>query len=331
MNPSKFLSQTLFIFCVTLLLTGSYSNAQDIRYTQAYNAPLRLNPALMARNTAIKGILNYRSQWANIANGFTTYRFSFLYPLIMNEDQGKLDIGLSAINDQAGVFNNLNISLALSYSLRISGDHHISAALMGGFAQTTVDPGDLTFDEQYVLGSFNTGNSNNELIVNETKNYPDLGTGLLWYFTPDENINAFAGVAVFHHNAPNQSLTGQQSDLSTSTNIHGGVKIIGDNFDVTPNVRFSQQGGAEEYSLGANIDYKINETMKIPVGLWYRYRGQNSFAAMLGFEHENFLVAYSYDLGSFTLIDAIPRSTTHEITLAFSVDQKEGNQVSSFE
>src|SRR3990172_7686562 len=84
------------------------SNAQDTRFTQTYNAPLRLNPALMGPNTDIKGILSYRTQWANIADGYTTYGFTFLYPLIIEEDAGKLDIGLSAIQEQAGAFTTLD-------------------------------------------------------------------------------------------------------------------------------------------------------------------------------------------------------------------------------
>jgi len=318
----KQLSVTAIVLLITCILFNTNSFAQDTRFTQAYNAPLRLNPALMGPNTHLKGILNYRSQWTNIAKGYTTYRFSFLYPLIMNDDQGKLDIGLSAVNDQAGAFNTLSISVALSYALKIGEDHGISAGLIGGFGQTAFDVSNETFDEQYVLGSFDASNPTNELALNEARNYPDLGGGLLWYYKPDGKINAFAGMAVFHHNKPDQSITSTESEMPISTNIHGGVKIIGDNLDITPNLRFSRQGGAAEYALGCYIDYKLNETMKIPGGLWYRYGRQDAFAIMLGFEHEMFLVAYSYDLGSFDMMKTIPGSMTHEITLAYKLNRQ---------
>jgi len=318
MRASAIIMVTIIASCTALI-----TNAQDTRYTQSYNAPLRLNPALMGPNTHLKGIVNYRSQWANIDKGFTTYRFSFLYPLIMNDDQGKLDIGLSAVNDKAGAFNTLSISLALSYSLKIADDHRISAGMIGGFGQTALDATSQTFDEQYVLGSFDATNPNNEIVVNESRNYPDLGAGLLWNFDPDDKLNVFAGFAAFHHNKPDESLTGVQSDMPISINVHGGVKIIGDKLDFTPNLRMSKQGGAEEYSVGCYIDYKLNETMKIPFGFWYRYRRQDAFAVMLGFEHEFFLVAYSYDLGSFDLMKAVPGSMTHEITLAYQLNRQE--------
>ena len=193
------------------------ANAQDTRYTQQFAAPLRINPAIMGANTDLRAVINYRNQWGNIAGGFTTYRFTFLYPVILNDDQGSLNTGLSVISDKAGAFDKLDIDLALSYSMPVSGSgHNISAALLVGYTQKSLDTEGLTFDEQYQLGSFDESNPNNEIVVNEKIGYPDLGGGILWYFNPASEgggINAYAGVAVFHHNEPNESLISERDDL----------------------------------------------------------------------------------------------------------------------
>ncbi|MBL4753046.1 MAG: PorP/SprF family type IX secretion system membrane protein [Flavobacteriales bacterium] len=317
MKKSSIFKQLVIMTAITAVSAGTY--AQDTRYTQTHNAPLRVNPALMANNKVLKGILNYRTQWATIDDGFTTFRFTGMYPLIKDE-QGKLDVGLDINNDVAGAFTTLNVSGAVSYSLKISDAHRLGAGLILGFGQKTVDLSGQTFDEQYVLGSYDATNPSNEMLFNEQVMYPDLGGGLMWFYGEDDDpVNAYFGVAAYHQNTPDESIQSTDSKLPVLTNIHGGVKIIGDKLDFTPNMRYSKQGGAEEYSIGTYIDYKLNETMKIPFGLWYRYKNQDALAFMLGFEHEYFNVAYSYDLGSFDLINSISGLTTHEVTLGFTI------------
>ncbi|MBL4657334.1 MAG: PorP/SprF family type IX secretion system membrane protein [Flavobacteriales bacterium] len=304
----------------TAMLISHAGFAQDVRYTQEYNAPLRINPALMTTNDVLKGIINYRTQWANIDDGFNTYRFTCMYPLIRDES-GKLDVGLNVNSDQAGAFNTLNISGAVSYGLKLGADHKLAAGMILGYGQKSIDVNGQTYDEQYVLGSFNESNPSNENLFNEQRSYPDLGGGVMYFFNPDdESVEIFAGVSVYHHNKPDESITGTETEMPILSHVYGGLKIIGDNLDITPNLRISKQGGAEEYSLGCYIDYKLNETMKIPVGLWYRYRSQDALAVMVGFVHEYFNVMYSYDIGSFDIIKAIPGSMAHEVTLGFTID-----------
>lgn len=311
------------IVLISAIFIAQDANSQDPRYTQEYNAPLRLNPALMGPNPTMKGIINYRSQWGNIDKGYTTYRFTFMYPLI-NDENGKLDIGLSVFNDQAGAFSNLNISLALGYSLNISGDHFLSAALIGGYAQKSIDLEGQTYDEQYVNGNYSETNPSNEKIWNEKRSYPDLGLGALWYMSPDGKLAPFVGFSMQHHNTPNESLRDDETSLPVVFNYHGGLKIVGDKFDFTPNVRISTQDGAQDYAIGTYADFKINESMKINAALWYRYRTQNAFAFMLGFEHDYFLIAYSFDLASFEMMNAaIKGASTHEINLGFMLKKKD--------
>lgn len=319
MNNIMKTSRVLVIVTMAMIM-GHTGFAQDVRYTQEYNAPLRINPALMTTNNVLKGIINYRSQWGNIDNGFTTYRFTCMYPIIRDKT-GKLDVGLNVNSDKAGAFNTLNISGAVSYGLKLGENHKLAAGLVLGYGQKSIDLNGQTFDEQYVLGAYDESNPSNENLYNESRSYPDLGGGVMYFFDPgDESVSIFAGLSVYHHNRPDESITGSETEMPILSHVYGGLKIIGDNLDITPNVRITEQGGAEEYSLGCYIDYKINETIKIPAGLWYRYRSQDALAIMLGFEHELFNVMYSYDVGSFDLLKAVPSSMAHEVTLGFTID-----------
>lgn len=303
--------------------------SQDTRFSQSYAVPLRLNPATMGANPEMKAILNYRTQWANIADGFNTYHFTFLFPLLI-EEQGKLDIGLSAFNDQFGAFNNNDILIALSYSLRISGaGHYLTGALSGGVVQKTLDNSGFTYDDQYVLGAYSANNATGDNISGEKVMNPDFGGGVMWHFTPKEGkVHGFGGVGVFHHNRANQSFTGGESGLSLRSVFHGGLKIsAGEKFEFTPNLILTRQGGAEETATGVYTGYNFNEQMKLILGVWYRYRYKDVIAATLGFEHKMFTIGYSFDMASFDMSKAVAGSLTHEITAAFKLNRAEKKKV----
>ena len=78
--------------------------AQDLHFTQFYNAPLKLNPANAG---AFKGdlrvISNYRNQWSSIQSPFKTFAFSIDLPVFKYKWKNSyLGLGLDVVNDRAG-------------------------------------------------------------------------------------------------------------------------------------------------------------------------------------------------------------------------------------
>ncbi len=65
--------------------------------------------------------------------------------------------------------------------------------------------------------------------------------------------------------------------------------------------------------------------MKVTVGGWYRKN--NAVAFIVGFEHKNFTIGYSYDLGTSDMYKAISGLMTHEVSLAFKLDQAKKTKV----
>ena len=307
-------------------------NAQDYRFTQFYANPLRLNPAMMGANSDLRAGLGYRTQWSNIEKGFTTMSFTGMYPLYMKSG-GKLDIGLSAINDKAGAFKTTDAALAVDYNREIASDQNLCLSLMGGFVQKSLDASGLTFENQYILGSYNASNANGETTLNNKASYPDVGFGLVWYMNPvreKSKLNAFAGVSGFHLNKPNQSFTGVKGTLPIRMTFIGGVKILGEKkIDVAPNVRMTQQAGNTEMAAGVNVDYNLNDNLKIVIGTWYRRN--DAVAFMVGVEHKMFTFGYSYDAVTSTLSNVAAKSSAHEITLSYKMRMKQKTAAPSLE
>ncbi|HEY4797722.1 MAG TPA: PorP/SprF family type IX secretion system membrane protein [Bacteroidia bacterium] len=297
--------------------------AQDYRFTQYYANPLRLNPAIMGANPDLKFILDYRNQWNSIQKGFSTMSFTGMYPLYIKSG-GKLDVGVSMINDKTGAFKTNDVALAVDYSKEIAADQTLCLALMGGVAQKSLDVSNLTFDNQYVLGVFNPNNPSDEQLLKGRVNYPDVGFGLTWYMNPSREkskLNAFAGVSGFHLNKPNQSLTGAKGTLPIRMTYIGGVKIFGDKkIDVSPNVRMVQQAGNTELSAGVSVDYNLKDNMKVVIGSWYR-RG-DAIAFLAGFSYQNYIFGYSYDAITSSLRNNVARAAAHEITLSYKLRMK---------
>jgi len=311
---------------LTVLLSIVVSvKSQDIRFSQhLYSNPLKLNPALMSINPDLKVILNYRNQWGNIDKGFNTYSLTAMYPLYIGDSENKLDLGLSALSDKYGAFSKLDISLSVGYNLKVADNNYINLTLQGGYIQQSLSTSGLTFDDQYVLGDYNSSNTSNEVIASDKKGIPDFGCGFLWNYstTRDESrLNGFAGFSVFHVNEPEMVFFNGIDKIPRRYSYQLGLKILGKSkLDFIPNIIGNIQGGSSDISSGLYINYNFSETSKLITGVWYRK--SKEIACFIGFEHRYFMVGYSYDFPNSSMNTNISGIYTHEISLLFKLNMK---------
>lgn len=307
-----------------LALIASFSSvAQDVKFSQAVYNPLTLNPAMMGLNPDLKTIMQYRNQWADIDKGFSTYAFTALMPVYINEGFNKLDFGLSVINDVAGAFNNLNVATAMGTNFRLSNLSYINLSLQGAFIQRTLDINSLTFDEQFVLGEYSADNQNTETNLNNKVTMADFSFGALWYTAPaklnlgkTKKISMYTGVSVFHINTPpNETFAGGTGSLPRRYSIQGGIKIEGANIvDVTPNFIINSQEGNNNLAIGALVDFNFEKESKLTLGTWYR--NKDAVSVSVGFEYNVFKLSYSYDvMATSQLSNSVSAAQTHEVTL----------------
>lgn len=313
------------LFIVLGLLISLSVIAQDVRLSQPYSAPIKLNPALMGADNGINAKLNYRSQWAGIDNGFKTASFTFFMPVYEQGDDNNLSAGLFAMNDRAGAFTHNEILVAVSYNLRLTENgHFLSTSLFGGFNQKGLDVQSLTFDDQYVIGAYTATNPSSETIMYESKMFMDAGFGLLWYFQPENgNVNAFAGLSAFHVTSPNESFIEDDGTLFTKYSMQAGLKIMPEASSISfiPNMIVNSQYGVYELATGLYTDYAINEEMTARIGAWYR--AQNTLAFLVGFQYTDYYVGYSYDLPSSGISNIATGANTHEISIAYKFNNSD--------
>lgn len=336
---NKFKISIIVIFTVAAAILSESIDAQDTRSSLSYANPMNLNPAIAGANKDFKMLINYRNQWGALDNGYKTYSVTALYPLFVgknnastligessksgaNNVNSKLDFGLNAQKYAAGAFTNLDFALSIGYNLRLSDNNYFSASILGSYVQKSLDASKLTFDEQYVFGSYNSANPNSEAILNEKVSYPSVGFGAMWYYNegPGAKLNAFLGAAGYNLNKPNESFLGGNGELPRRYTFQGGIKIIGSNkIDLTPNVIYIEQRGSSILATGVYLDYRINDKSKLVLGGWYKTK--DAVTVLIGFDYKVFTIGYGYDVITSNVTRAISGLNTHSISLSVKLDQ----------
>jgi type IX secretion system PorP/SprF family membrane protein len=268
-----------WILLLFILLKGLTSFGQDHLYSQFFNSPLYLNPALTGQFKAdLRMNLIYRNQWTNVPGTLSYVSGSIDY----NVPQFGGGIGLLFTRSSEGTayLDKTNISGLYSYSIG-SDDFVLSFGLQAGMTNRKIDYSKLIFGDQIdpelgiIPGSSSAGN-----LPFNNKFYFDSGVGTNLVIG-EFNI----GAALQHINQPNESFTGQPAKLPMRFNANISYRMDLDAFEnmddddktyVIPSVVFYKQSKFDSYSVG--LQYKRRG---VNVGLSYRSGAQTGPSAVV--------------------------------------------------
>lgn len=264
------------IFIFLFLSHIGFIHAQDHIYSQFYNAPNYLNPAL---NGQFEGDLRinmiYRNQWSQIPGPLTYYTFSIDYSI--PKFDGGVGLMITKSSEGTAYLNKINIAGIYSYS--VSFDNSIlSFGLQAGMTNRNLDYSKLIFLDQLGSQGIIPGSTSGTTIPEfNNRFFFDAGAGI--------NLvagNLMIGAAGQHWNRPDESFTGAKSPLPIRFNSYASYKLSMDPYNeesnqaVIPSVLFYNQARATSVSLGCQ--YK---NRNINLGLWYRGGGKQKDAVVL--------------------------------------------------
>ena len=274
---------------IVLVVVSNWGMAQDLIYSQFYNAPGYLNPAL---NGQFEGDLRlnliYRSQWTKVPGALTNYSFAADYQV--PDFGGGVGLIINKSSEGTAYLSKLNIAGVYSYSVEFNNST-LSFGLQGGLTNRRIDYGRLVFSDQIDGGGIIPGGGTDATLpVNNNKYFFDAAAGINFV-----SGNLMAGFSTQHLNQPNESLTGTTSILPMryggylsyliSTNPYGE-----DDFPaIIPSVVYYRQGKLNSFSAGAQ--YKTNA---INLGVWYRGDGRQQDAIVLSVIFDLFKNSDSY-------------------------------------
>src|SRR5688572_7514531 len=156
--------------------------AQDIHFSQFFEAPLLRNPSLAGiyeGDIRVQGV--YRDQWNSFTNAYRTGSFNGEYKMPIGRGDDFITTGLQLLFDKAGTvgLTSTHFLPALNYHKSLSGEKtmYLSVGFMAGMVQKRIDYSKMTTDNQYGGGGFDPSAPNGEYFPNANLSYFDASFG----------------------------------------------------------------------------------------------------------------------------------------------------------
>ncbi|WP_207512379.1 PorP/SprF family type IX secretion system membrane protein [Longitalea luteola] len=298
-----------FFAGIILSLSLLPATAQDIHFSQFFEAPLLRNPSLAGIYTGdyrIQGV--YRDQWNSITNAYRTGSLNAEYKMPVGVGNDFITTGIQAVFDKAGTvgLTTTHILPALNYHKSLSDEKtmYLSLGFMGGLIRKSIDVTKMTTDNQYFGGAYDGSLPTGENFLTPNYSTWDASVGMSFNTTfGEEQANSmFVGFAYHHLNRPKNSFYRNRS-IELSPKYVGSVGVkwrLDDLSAVTLQADHSVQGSYAEtiggalysYNLGSDLDG--NPMYVLSGGLFLRWK--DALVPVVKVEWGHLSTALSYDV-----------------------------------
>lgn len=290
---------------LVLLLVTASSQAQDLHFSQYFNAPLLVNPAntgfMPDGDYRIGG--SYRSQWAAISNPYRTMSLFGDVQLFQDRfENGWIGLGGGFSKDAAGNGNLIATKgfASVAYHQALGLGSLISTGFSLGFMSKRIDFTKLTFDNQWNGKFFDINTPPGEAFITNKVNYLTLQAGINYAFFPTENTYINVGYSANNLNRPNESFFAETAGADPKVPVRHTMFINGsfksnELWILNPNIYVSKAGTAWEYVAGMNAQRNLSGdgNSQLIAGLYYRV--SDAIIPMVGFQQNNYKFTFSFD------------------------------------
>jgi len=294
MHLSRFL--TLFF----LLASTQVALAQDIHFTQFYNSPLQLNPALagtMDKNFRINA--NETTQWSQVLRGdsYNAYNLAFDRKLILNSGD-VLGFGISGYADRSGElsFGRTQGHLALAYHKSLGKDslsrHTVSFAVELGISRRKVDIINARWVPMHNTSELEAPSTT----YNPKFSHADINIGINWMSKISSSFVFSLGGAIKHINKPSFNFDDTNDQVLTQHfTIHGEAEWqVGKVTSIIPRLLFIKQSAFREITAGIELGFDLG---KPTLRVGHYLRTHNEIAG--GINDEAFITTFSMEFTVF--------------------------------
>ncbi len=326
------MKRSLLLSLLAAFCSPLAGRAQDIHFSQFYEAAMLRNPALTGIFSGdYKVGLNYRSQWNSISAPFQTILGSGEMRLPVNDETGDcFSFGMTTTYDRAGTinFSSLQVMPVVAYNKAMGDDHgtYLSAGFSGGYVQRSVDATRMTFDNQYVSGAgYDPAAASGETMSFQTLRHWDVSAGLSLNSSLGEynRTNYYLGVAAFHLTQPKQAFNGADEFTRLQTKWTGNAGMrwsdAQDRIGVTSHFNYVRQATFQEIIGGAMVSYHnfnaadARQNFTVHAGAFYRYK--DAVIPTVKLDWQRYSLTMSYDVNNSSLKNASSGRGGWEISL----------------
>jgi len=298
--------------------------AQDARFSQYFNNPLMLNPALAGNgieNIRITAI--YRNQWAGMGTPFTTQGVA------VDKVVNRIGIGAAITRNGAGdaSIRTLNFVGNLAYHLPLGAQkiNTLSGGIQVGIVNKSFDPSKMTFDNQYNPDAgYDPNLSSGEDFATTNVTRPDVNLGFTWqrgWLQKDIRFKPFLGLSYSHITKPAETFIMDITQVHMKRTIYGGAGYqLNTNLEIRPSFMFLNQGPAKEATFGTMLNYQLDNKNSVQLGAYNRMH--DAVIAYAGYQMNLLFVGMSYDVNTSELSKTGKGNNAFEISLTYSPRSK---------
>lgn len=293
----------IYLLLFLLTVTGQQMlYAQDIHFSQFFEAPLWRNPSLSGIFTGdVRVQAVYRDQWNSVTDAYRTGSVNAEYKMPVGKLNDFVTIGLQALYDRAGTigWTSTHVLPALNYHKSLSGEknRYLSLGFMGGLVQRRFDPSKMTTNSQYDNGGLG------ENLLNTQYSYADGSVGMSYNsdINDQPENNFYIGAAYHHFNRPRNSFYRNNTiELHPKWVFSGGLRMgVADYAFITLQADHSRQGGFSETMGGVLYGLKLGEDPDNPAYTIHAggfLRWNDALIPVIKLDYAPFSVALSYDV-----------------------------------
>lgn len=295
-----------------LLLLSGFNHAlqaQDVHFSQFFEAPLWRNPSLAGLfNGDIRFQGVYRTQWGAVTVPYQTGSFNGEYKMPVGSADDFLTLGAQVVFDRAGTtrFTTTSLLPAINYHKALSAERntYLSLGFMGGMVQRSIDRSKITTASQFDGSGYNPFLDINEDLADFNTVYGDASVGMSLSSQLGESAydNFFIGAAYHHFNRPvNSFYRNPGIELQPKWVYSLGVRM-----GLTPNTYldiqsdFTKQGSYTEVMAGAMVGFGLSgydfteSVYNIHFGAFTRWG--DAIIPVVKIDFVPFTAAFSYDI-----------------------------------
>ena len=312
--------------------------AQDIHYTQFYNAPFQVSPSqigLFDGYLRVQG--NFRNQWASVPVGYKTTTLAVDKKFYSKKENQFFAGGLVFNYDQAG-FSKLNhsqVQVLGSFTRRTSKKTYATVGSILSFNHRAFRLGDLTFDNQYDgQGGVDPSVNSGEAFPNLSNNFGNLAVGFNFRYQSKDTFALVdrlekrtkfdVGVGFYNLTRPNQSFvenTNVPLPIRISPYIFGTLKLT-DEWDAVGSFLVQFQSTYLELNYGAAFKFHVNrqpgKQLAIQAGMNFRSHDfGESWSPTAEVHYNNWRVGFSYEVNTSAFQIATDRNSGPELSVRY--------------
>jgi type IX secretion system PorP/SprF family membrane protein len=331
-----------------MVLMSGFVTAQDIHFSQFDETPLFLNPANAGTPHEIRAIANYKSQWQSVNAPFKTIAVS-VDGRLLKKKKHQMGMGLDFFSDKAGdgQIKTTQINFSLSSIIHLNNNSLLSAGLMAGYVQRSINTSAFSWGNQYDGLTYDAKRPTGEPNVGSNFSYSDFAAGIQYsygsremYMTANNAKRMTIGVSVFHPHQPAYSFYGDDTKLYAKFVFHGDGAIGIKNSDLVlkPSYIVFIQGPTKEITPGLSFQYILEGDSKYTgikkftaISLGGYYRAMDAAIAVVKLEYNSCTIGFSYDINLSKLKAVSNTRGGFEISLRYAYNTyKRGGTKSKF-